>query len=84
MTTSPEMLESALALARAGFQVFPCTYATKVPAKDSGGFYDATGNAAVTRRWFGGSYRRNLAIRTGAVSRCFVVDEDEPGAIARP
>jgi hypothetical protein len=81
MVASSEMLKSALALAGAGFQIFPCVYGTKVPPHNSRGFYEATGNAAVIQRWFGGSFKRNLAIRTGAASKCFVVDEDVPGAI---
>jgi hypothetical protein len=81
MSDSSEMLESALALAGAGFQVFPCAYATKVPAKGSRGLHDATANAAVIRRWFGGSYRRNLAVRTGVVSRCWVLDVDDAEAL---
>jgi hypothetical protein len=82
MTTATEMLESALALAGAGFQVFPLQFASKEPLKGSRGFKDATGNAAVLRRWFGSRVERNIGIRTGAVSRLWVLDVDDPAALA--
>jgi hypothetical protein len=39
MMADPEMLNSALALARDGFMVFPLVYGTKIPPMDSRGFY---------------------------------------------
>lgn len=77
-----EFLDAALALASQGMQVFPCVYAAKTPAKGTRGFYDATSNAAVIRRWFGGGFQRNLAVRAGAASKVWILDEDAPGAIA--
>jgi hypothetical protein len=76
------MLESALALAGAGFQVFPLQFASKEPLRGSRGFKDATGNAAVLRRWFGSRMERNIGIRTGAVSGLWVLDVDDPAALA--
>jgi hypothetical protein len=82
MTTAHEMLESALAFAGAGFQVFPLQFASKEPLKGSRGFKDATGNAAVIRRVFGSRAARNIGVRTGAVSRLWVLDVDDPAALA--
>jgi hypothetical protein len=79
---APEILNSALALARAGFQVFPLVYATKVPPKGTRGHLDATANAATIRRLFGGTLKRNIGVRTGAASGIWVLDEDADGAIA--
>ena len=59
-----EMLLGALALAATGLAVFPAAYRTKWPATDRG-FYDATTNPATIKRWFGGNFKRNLAVRTG-------------------
>ena len=59
-----EMLEAALALASQGFRVFPCIWCKKEPATGRG-FYDSTTNLATIRRWFGGGFKRNLAVRTG-------------------
>lgn len=81
MKASLDVLNSALALARAGVQVFPCVYATKVPPKGTRGLHDATTNAAVIRRVFGGRLQRNIGIRTGAVSRLWVLDVDAPEAL---
>jgi hypothetical protein len=81
MAANKEMLTSALAFARAGFQVFPCAYATKVPVKDTNGLNESSADEAVIRHWFGGPYRRNLAVRTGAVSGCWVLDVDDAEAL---
>jgi Bifunctional DNA primase/polymerase, N-terminal len=75
-----ETLNAALALAGAGFAVFPCLYAKKEPATRRG-FYDAITNPATIRRWFGGNFRRNLAVRTGSISGFWVLDEDALGAV---
>lgn len=82
MIANPEMLDSALALARDGFLVFPLVYGTKIPEGGSSGFKDATANVVVIRRLFGGSYRRNLGVRTGAASRFWVLDIDAPESLA--
>jgi Bifunctional DNA primase/polymerase, N-terminal len=75
-----EMLIAALALAAAGLAVFPAVYRTKEPATKRG-FYDASTNLATVRRWFGGNYRRNLAVRTGLASGAWVLDVDDPDAL---
>jgi hypothetical protein len=56
--------------------VFPCIYGSKEPAVRRG-FYSATTNPEVIRRWFGGSLQYNLAIRTGLASRAWVLDIDD-------
>jgi Bifunctional DNA primase/polymerase, N-terminal len=70
------ILKAALEYAGQGFSVYPCVYATKRPALP-GGFYSATTNPAVIRRWFGGGYPRNIAIRTGPASGVWVLDVDD-------
>jgi Bifunctional DNA primase/polymerase, N-terminal len=72
---SHEFLETALRYAAQGFAVFPCKYCTKQPALP-GGFYAATTNPETIRRWFGGTCRYNVAIRTGLASRAWVLDVD--------
>jgi Bifunctional DNA primase/polymerase, N-terminal len=74
------VLDCALRLAGEGIAVFPCIYAAKEPATRRG-FYDATTNPATIRRWFGGNYPRNLAIRTGQASGVWVLDIDDPDAL---
>jgi Bifunctional DNA primase/polymerase, N-terminal len=80
-TFAQPTLETALALAAEGIAVFPLIYRDKVPSKKSRGFYDATTNPAIIRRWFGGAVRWNLGVRTGQASGVWIVDEDEPGAL---
>lgn len=75
-----DMLMAALALARTGLLVFPCVYCQKEPATKHG-FYDATTNPATIKRWFGGNFRRNLAVRTGLPSGAWVLDIDDPDAL---
>jgi Bifunctional DNA primase/polymerase, N-terminal len=70
-----EMLAGALALAAAGLLVFPCIHGQKGPATRRG-FYDATTNPATIKRFFGGNFRRNLAVRTGCASGAWVLDVD--------
>jgi hypothetical protein len=71
-----DMLLAALALATAGFAVFPCRYRTKEPATDRG-FYNASTNPATVKRWFAGNFRYNLAVRTGLASDAWVLDADD-------
>jgi hypothetical protein len=73
---SGEVLAAALGYAAAGLMVFPCIYGTKEPAVRRG-FYSATTNPAVIRRWFGGSMRYNIAIRTGDASGGWILDVDD-------
>lgn len=70
-----EMLEAALALAAQSIAVFPLRYRTKEPETPHG-FYDASTNPAVIRRWFGGNFKKNLAARTGIASGVWVFDAD--------
>jgi hypothetical protein len=70
-----DTLMAALTLAAAGLAVFPCLYRTKKPATTRG-FYDASTNPATIRRWFGGNFRRNAAVRTGLTSGAWVLDAD--------
>jgi hypothetical protein len=74
------VLTAALALASDGRAVFPLIYCQKEPATEHG-FYDATTNPATIRRWLGGNFRRNLAVRTGLASGCWVLDCDDPNAL---
>jgi hypothetical protein len=65
-----------------GFAVFPCLSRSKEPAV-SRGFYNATTNPAVIRRWFGDtSHNYNIAIRTGVASGVAVFDIDGPNGAA--
>jgi Bifunctional DNA primase/polymerase, N-terminal len=73
---SNEFLDAALRYAAQNFSVYPCIYATKRPALP-GGFKVATANPATIRRWFGGGYPHNLAIRTGPASGAWVLDVDD-------
>ena len=75
-----EILLAALSLAATGLAVFPCVYCKKEPATGRG-FYDATTNPATVRRWFGGNFKRNLAVRTGLVSGAWVFDVDDPDSL---
>jgi hypothetical protein len=74
-------LEAAFNLAGMGIHVFPIQFASKLPEPGSRGFKDATTNPAVIRRWFGGNFRRNLAARTGQISRVWVLDADSLEAL---
>jgi hypothetical protein len=69
------ILMAAVQMAADGFLIFPCLYQTKKPATPSG-FYNASANPATIRRWFGGGFRYNLAVRTGLASGIWVLDAD--------
>jgi Bifunctional DNA primase/polymerase, N-terminal len=71
-----DVLTAALALTSTGLAVFPCVYRQKEPGTKHG-FYDATTNPATVKRWFGGNFRRNLAVRTGLASDAWVLDADD-------
>jgi hypothetical protein len=76
------LLAIAIDYAALGFSVFPCLEKTKEPAV-SRGFYNATTNPAVIRRWFGNtSHHYNIAIRTGIISGVAVFDIDGPNGAA--
>jgi Bifunctional DNA primase/polymerase, N-terminal len=75
-----DILMAAIALAAAGLAVFPCVYCKKEPATRRG-FYDATTNPVTIRRWFGGNFKRNLAVRTGRASGAWVLDVDNPESL---
>jgi hypothetical protein len=74
------VLEEARTLAEQGVAVFPLKYQAKEPDTWRG-FYDATTNPATLKRWFGGNFKRNLAVRTGQASGVWVLDIDDPGAL---
>ena len=69
-------LEYALAYARAGFAVFPCTPRNKEPITKHG-FKDATCDEAQIRDWWTSWPEANIAIATGAMSGVLVVDIDD-------
>jgi hypothetical protein len=75
------VLKTALALAAEGIAVFPCVYGQKEPATKRG-FYDASTNPATIRRWFGGSFKKNLAVRTGQASGVWILDVDDLNALS--
>jgi Bifunctional DNA primase/polymerase, N-terminal len=74
-------LKTALWLASKHILVFPLVYGTKFPEPGSRGFKDATDNPSIIERWFGDNYRRNLGVRTGAVSGIFALDFDSLEAL---
>jgi hypothetical protein len=81
-------LRHALAYAKAGWPVFWCMPGTKVPPKGSNGFYDATTDPAVIRKWWERYPDRNIGIRTGAPGPDVLdidikADGDGYGALAR-
>lgn len=69
-------LECALQLAERGYAVFPC-HTDKRPAT-SNGFYDASRDLDVVKKWFSGSDRL-IGVPTGPGNDLFVVDIDPQG-----
>jgi hypothetical protein len=69
------MLQTALALIQHKLAVFPCRPRTKWPATPHG-CKDASLDPDVVRRWWTANPRANIAIATGAISDCFVLDVD--------
>jgi hypothetical protein len=69
------MLARALSYAARGWHVFPLLERSKRPAC-SHGFKDATTNPVKIKRWFGGQFNYNIAVRTGQVSGVWVLDVD--------
>ena len=67
-------LDAALAYAARGFAVFPCVPREKIPATRRG-FYDATTNPALIRRWWQAK-DYNIAIRAGVASGIWLLDID--------
>lgn len=58
------ILRHALALAEAGYLVFPCRQLDKRPATGNG-LLDASSDPVVVRRWFGAGRDLNLAVACG-------------------
>jgi hypothetical protein len=75
------VLDAALRYAAAGLHVFPCRPRAKEPATLRG-FYSATTDPTTIRRWFGNGRDYNLAVRTGLTSGIWILDADNPAALA--
>jgi hypothetical protein len=73
------MLATALALARKGLAVFPCTPGQKTPACTHG-CKDATTDAIAIQQWWQENSRYNIGVATGAISGIFIVDIDNGDA----
>lgn len=69
-------LTEALRYADAGWLVFPCHPASKVPAT-AHGFKDATKDPVQIREWWAEEPAYNIAIATGEGSGLFVLDVDK-------
>ena len=69
------MIRPALALAKRGLQVFPCTPRGKTPAV-AGGCNAATTDELTIARWWRQNPEANIGIATGKPSGVFVVDVD--------
>ena len=69
-------LQTALAMAKRGWQVFPVK--GKHPLKDTRGFHDATTDERQVREWWGGQNGLGIGIATGEVSGLWVLDVDGP------
>jgi Bifunctional DNA primase/polymerase, N-terminal len=76
MNSKRPFLDHALALAHAGFAVFPCKPRGKEPMV-AGGFKAATCDEAQIRDWWTRWPEANIAIATGAMSGVLVVDVDD-------
>ena len=70
------LVERALDLSAAGQFVFPLSPGTKIPAKGSAGFHDASTDAAQIRKWWSDTPDANIGLATGIPSNVFVVDLD--------
>ncbi|PWU21853.1 MAG: hypothetical protein C5B50_00790 [Verrucomicrobia bacterium] len=81
------LLDAALAYARLGYRVFPCSPAKRplIPKSEGGnGCHDATTDPARIRAWWSRWPWASIGIATGPESRLVVVDEDGPqGAYTR-
>jgi putative DNA primase/helicase len=75
MSIAGELLDRALALAKVGLPVFPCT-ANKSPVKGSGGFQDATRDSNRVQNLFRQYRGALLGVPTGEVSGIDVLDID--------
>ncbi len=69
------MLENALKYAKLGLKVFPIKEGFKNPAT-ANGFYSATTEESIIRKWWGENPNYNIAIRTGKESGLFSLDVD--------
>src|SRR5262245_55543227 len=74
-TTTTNPRQAAIMLARQGLSVFPCQPRGKTPAT-ARGFLDATVDVDRINDWWGRIPDLNLAIATGAISGCWVLDID--------
>ena len=71
-----DMLRAALSFAEKGKPVFPCSTADKSPLTPNG-FYDASTDPAIIKRWWAKNPGAAIGIPTGEKSGLVVVDKDD-------
>jgi hypothetical protein len=76
------MLDVALALAEAGWSVFPCRPDTKQPIGVAHGFKDRSSDPQQIKRWWGGSLRDATVAIVPADGGLAAFDVDSPEALA--
>ena len=77
-------LDAALAYARKGYPVFPCSENTKIPFKNTNGSKDATTDLDKITEWWSKFPNANIAMLTGSISGLYVVDIDVPASELMP
>ena len=77
-------LDAALAYARKGYPVFPCSENTKIPFKNTNGSKDATTDFDKITEWWSKFPNANIAMLTGSISGLYVVDIDVPASELMP
>ena len=75
---APDLGDAALAYAGRGIPVFRLRPGTKEPFHGSRGFYDATTDPEIIRRWWKQSPDANIGIPTGKASGVLALDVDDP------
>ena len=74
-STTPSVLDAALAYARHGWQVFPVKDRAKNPLTEHG-FHDASSDAETIRNWWERFPKANVGVSTGPASGLVVLDVD--------